>query len=100
LHKDFPFFFIVALEALVKQEVSIPSLFLYMSFELDTCSLRDVIEIVCVRETLSLHSITETSARSSRQREKEEDTRISAQTDPPLACFALRKEKREVGNAG
>jgi len=30
-----------------------------MSFELDTCSLRDVIVIVCVRETLSLPSITE-----------------------------------------
>jgi hypothetical protein len=43
----------------MKQEASIPSLFLYMSFELDTCSLRDVIVIVCVRETLSLPSITE-----------------------------------------
>jgi len=50
---------IVVFVVVVKQEVRISSAFLDMSFELDTYSLRDVIVIICVRETLSLTSITE-----------------------------------------
>jgi hypothetical protein len=65
-----------------------------MSFKLDTCSLHDVIVIVCVRETRLCLTSQKTSARSLHQREKGEDIRISAQTDPPLTCFALKKERR------
>jgi len=39
----------------VKQEENVPLSSLYMSFELDTCSLRDVIVIVYVREILSMN---------------------------------------------
>ena len=47
-----------------------------------------------------MHNIIETSVRSSLADEKDrrgkEDTRIGTQTDPPLACFYLRNEKKQM----
>jgi hypothetical protein len=76
---------------IVKQEASIPLSFLYISFELDTCSLHDVIVMVCVRERVALLSIRENKCTiiAPMKKKKREDTRISTQTDPSLIYFAL-----------
>jgi hypothetical protein len=94
----FSLFFLTQILVMVEQEKSVPLSSLYMSSELDTCILGDVIVIVyVVRETLSMHSMVETSSWSLRWWERlkrKEDTRIGAQTDPPLACFYLRRRRR------
>lgn len=80
---------------------TVPLSSLYMSFELDTCSLRDVIVIadMCERNPLPClaskkqvldHCTDEKDWRG------EKNTRIAAQIDPPLTCFYLRKEKRRM----
>jgi hypothetical protein len=68
----------------VKQEETVPLSSLYMSFELDTCSLRDVIVIVCVRKTFAMHGINEASARSSRHVGRGERERARGKTRASL----------------
>ncbi len=65
----------VILVAIVNQEASIPPLFLYMSFELGTCSLRDVIVIVWMIESISLSNIIENKCTIITPMRKQEKTR-------------------------
>jgi hypothetical protein len=59
----------------VNQEASIPPLFLYMSFELGTCSLRDGIVIVWMKESISLSNIIENKCSIITPTRKKEKTR-------------------------
>ena len=100
LHKDSSFFsssFSIPRKN-VKQEESVPLSSLYMSFELDTCSLRDVIVIVYVRKTFAMHSIIEASARSSHQQERGRKTRALVLEQIRLLLRNERERERRKKN--
>ena len=97
------------------QEVSIKPLSFYMSFELDSCSLRDVIVIGCVRKppfSLSLYlssscvwphrnkcSIITPTRKGEKTNALAFKPIRSFPPPTPHTYFALRKERKIVGNA-